>query len=106
MLTRDSNARNEKVRPTAEQRLAALETSITDVNEAIARLYKMLKEQGELITEYITKQVVASGPAGEPSGVSPEDALFTFVCRRKFDHVERELGRLRQLLAGSMRKVG
>lgn len=101
-----TQARNEKVQPTAEQRLASLETDVAGLNETITRLYRMLKEQGELISEYITKQLVAGGPTGEQAGLSPEDALFTFVCRRKFDQVEKELGRLRQLLAGSMREAG
>jgi hypothetical protein len=65
------------------------------------RLHQMLREQGDLIREYITKQLVAGGSkSGQQSSISPEDALFTFICRRRFDQVEKELGRLRQLLVG------
>lgn len=97
----DNGAKDERVQPSAEQRLAALEGTVAGLTETIERLYKILREQGDLINEYITKQLVASGSKAEQSGgLSPEDALFTFVCRRKFDQVEKELARLRQLLIG------
>lgn len=108
MLVQSGKARDESAQPTAEQRLAALETNVAGLRETTDRLYKMLKEQGELISEYITKQLVAGDSRGHRVGVSAEDALFTFVCRRKFDQIEKELGRLRRLLAGSdsVRRVG
>jgi hypothetical protein len=97
----NSDAKDKQVRPSAEQRLAALEGTVASLTETMEGLHKMLREQGDLINEYITKQLVASGSkADQGGGLSPEDALFTFVCRRKFDQVEKELGRLRQLLVG------
>jgi hypothetical protein len=108
MLVNSGKTRDKSAQLTTEQRLAALETNVAGLRETTDRLYKMLKEQGELISEYITKQLVASDSEGRQAGVSAEDALFTFVCRRKFDHIEKELGRLRRLLAGSssVRRVG
>ncbi len=97
----DNDAKDERIQPSAEQRLAALEGTVAGLTETMERLQKMLREQGDLINEYITKQLVASGSkAGQSGDLSPEDALFTFVCRRKFDHLERELDRLRRLLVG------
>ena len=108
MLAQSGKAKDGSAPPTTEQRLAAVETNVAGLRETTDRLYKMLKEQGELISEYVTKQLVGSDSRDHRGGVSAEDALFTFVCRRKFDQIEKELGRLRRLLArsDSVRRVG
>jgi hypothetical protein len=101
MPRHSDGAGDEQVQPTAQQRLAALEENVAGLREMIDTLHRMLKEQENLIREYITKQLTTGDPSGNHAGgISPEDALFTFVCRRKFDQVEKELGRLRQLLIG------
>jgi hypothetical protein len=108
MLTPGNNTKDDQVQATLEQRLAALEGIVAGLSEAVDKLHKALKEQSELVNEYVGKQLAAgSAPAGRVGGLSPEDVLYTFVCRRKFDHVEKELGRLRQLLVGpeSIRKA-
>lgn len=92
-----------------QQRLSALERDVAAMRESMDKLAKMFRERGELITEYITGQMVAAGSEGERSGaVRPEDALFTFVCRRKFDEVEEELKRLRASMvrSGSLENTG
>jgi len=101
MLTQSNHVKDERVQPTTEQRLAALEANIAGLGETVDRLHKMVREQGDLIREYITTQSVAGGSKSSPSSsISPEDAIFTFVCRRRFDHVEKELSKLKQLLIG------
>ncbi len=101
MLMQSNTTGDGQVPSNLEQRLTALEGSVADLSEANDRLYRMLKEQGELINEYITRQLVAGGSdRQQDKRLPPEDALFTFVCRRKFNQVEEELGRLRQVLAG------
>jgi hypothetical protein len=108
MLTPSNSAKDDRVQATPEQRLAALEGIVAGLSEAVDRLHNALKEQSELLNEYGSKQpAVGHAPAGRVGGLSPEDVLYTFVCRRKFDHVEKELARLRQLLVGpeSIRKA-
>ncbi len=109
MLTQSNNAKkDDQVQATAEQRLTALEGTVAGLSEKIDTLHKMLKEQTDLVNEYVSKQAAAgNATANRVGGLSPEDVLYTFVCRRKFDHLEKELGRLRQLLVGpeSIRKA-
>ncbi len=102
MLTQSDHVKkDEKVHLTPEQRLATLEANMVSLGETIDRLRTAVREQSELIREHITKQLVASGTkVAAENSISPEDALFTFVCRRKFDHVEKELNKLKQLLIG------
>ncbi len=108
MLTQSNNAKDDQVQVTAEQRLAALEGLVAGLSETVDKLHKALQEQSELVNDYVSKQAAAgSAPSNRVGGLSPEDVLYTFVCRRKFDHLEKELGRLRQLLVGpeSIRKA-
>jgi hypothetical protein len=108
MLTQSNNVGDGQTQTTPEQRLTALEGRVAGLSEAMDGLRRMLEQQGELLNEYVAKQPAASGATGNRVGdLSPEDVLFTFVCRRKFDHVEKELGRLKQLLVGpeSIRKA-
>jgi hypothetical protein len=108
MLTQGNNAKDDQVQATAEQRLAALEGIVAGLSETVDKLHQALKEQSELLNEYGSKQLAAGNPpANRVGGLSPEDVLYTFVCRRKFDHLEKELTRMRQLLIGpeSIRKA-
>lgn len=109
MLTHGNGETRHRSQPTVEQRLARLERNVANLNEAVDQLYRMAREQQRSIGEYVTKKLVAAGNGdGHDAGVSPEDAMFTFVCRRKFDAVEKELARLRQVVAGSdsVRRAG
>jgi hypothetical protein len=86
------------MRITVDQRLSALEREVVVLDDTVKLLHKMLKEQRELINEYITAKVSAAeldsiGKAGE---VRPEDALYTFVCKRRFDKLDKELVKARK----------
>ncbi len=101
MLTQSNHVKDEQVQPTTEQRLVALEASVASLGATVDKLHKMVREQGDLIREYTTTQLAAGSSKSSPSSsISPEDAIFTFVCRRRFDHVEKEVSRLKQLLIG------
>jgi hypothetical protein len=92
----------QKMRLTIEQRLAALERESVVLDGKITLLHKLLKEQRELIHDYITKSV--SSPKenkGQNGNLRPEDALFTFVCKRKFDRLEKSIERIRKTMTNS-----
>jgi multidrug resistance efflux pump len=102
MIMHGNKTRHRRIHLTTEQRLSALECAMADLGGRVERLDRKLKEQDELIAEHITKQMVAATSDGARRGaIRPEDALYTFVCRQKFDHVEKELARLRRSLAKS-----
>jgi len=87
-------------RLTIEQRLKALERDIVVLHDTTKMLHKMLKDQGRLISDYIA-QKVASADAGDEDNNGnnrPEDALYVFVCRRRFEKLEKDMGKIRKLL--------
>jgi hypothetical protein len=87
----------EKMKLTTEQRLAALERANVVLDGKVTLLHKLLKEQRELINEYITRRVSSANEDNGQNGNSrPEDALFTFVCKRKFDKLEKDIERIRK----------
>ena len=96
MPARNDNPARQGSAGALERRLETIERNVTHLNATVDQLHRMLQEQRGQISEYVTRQLVAAGQEG---GVSAEDALFTFVCRRKFDEIERELARLRRVLA-------
>jgi len=53
---------------------------------------------------YIAQKVVkSSGDDGGESGSGksrPEYALYTFVCKQRFDKIDKEIRKLRQLIGG------
>jgi hypothetical protein len=102
MLTQsDQVKKDEQVQPYHGTAPATLEANMVSLSETIDRLRAAVREQSDLIREHVSKQLVAGGAKNAvSSSISPEDALFTFVCRRKFDHVEKELSKLKQLLIG------
>ena len=85
------------MRLTLEQRLAALERESVVLEGKITLLHKLLKEQRELINDYITQSFSSSKEKkGQSGNLRPEDALFTFVCKRKFDRLEKNIERIRK----------
>ena len=84
-------------RLTTEQRLKALERDIVILNDTTKMLHKMLKDQGRLISDYIA-QKVASADEDNNGNHRPEDALSVFVCRRRFEKLEKDMGKIRKLL--------
>ena len=85
------------IRLTVEQRLQVIKREVAVLQETTKLLHRMLKDQSELITEYITKQVISAGDSrANEARTRPEDALYAFVCRKRFDRIEKELGKMRR----------
>ena len=88
------------MRLTMEQRIAALERDNVVLHDTITLLHRLLKEHKRLINDYITQQMSAAdqGEAKTPD-VRPEEALYAFVCRQRFDRLAKEVESLRKLIA-------
>ena len=84
------------MRLTLEQRVAALERENIVLQDTVKLLHRMLKEQRQLINDYITHSV-ASGNNGDQPGDNgrDEDVLYTFTCKRRFDNIEKRMENLR-----------
>lgn len=105
MFGADENSEND-VRLTLEQRLEALERNTTVLNDSLKMLHKMLKEQGELITEYITQKIVsADSSSQQETDVRPEDAVYTFRCKQRFDKIEKDIDKLRRSIEDAKFKL-
>ena len=74
---------------TTEQRIAALERENTVLQDKLKLMHKMLKEQRQLINDYIMQRMAA--PATDEQHTvntkSDEDAMYTFVCQQRFDRI-------------------
>lgn len=81
------------MRLTIGQRLEALERDSVILHDTMELLHKLLKEQRELIKEYIVQKVSAvSSPDGEKgNNKRPEDELYTFICKRRFDKIDKDI---------------
>jgi hypothetical protein len=83
------------MRLTLEQRVAALERESVVLSDTIKLLHKLLREQRRLISDYITQHVMSANQSDEQEGnLRPEDALYTFVCRRRFEALEKQVERI------------
>ena len=90
------------MRLTSEQRIAALEREQIILQDTIKLLHKMLKEQKELINDYITHKVTSPENAEKHDDNNrPEDALYTFVCKQRFDYLEKRMERIRKSFINS-----
>ena len=91
------------MRLTLEQRLAALERDIVVLRDTLKMLHGLLKEQRQLISDYITQQVMSADTSDEEKhgNVRPEDALYTFVCQQRFDKMEKNIEKIRKLIEDS-----
>jgi len=88
-----------KMRLTKEQRLAALERGNVVLHDTIKLLHKLLKEQQQLINEYVTQKMMSSNERGGQKGnVCPGDALYTFKCKRRFERIEKRIEKMRKLI--------
>jgi hypothetical protein len=89
----------DKMRFTTEQRLNTLERELVILPDTVKLLHKLLKEQRQLINEYITKNITSANENQKQKGnVRAEDALFTFVCKKKFGILERRIERLQKFV--------
>ena len=91
------------MRLTIEQRLEALERDVVIVQDTMKLLHKLLKQQRELINDYITRKVTSIDNQSDENGASarPEDALYTFICRQRFDRIEKEIEKIRKAIEKS-----
>lgn len=83
------------MRLTTEQRLQALERDIVVLHDMMKMLHRMLKDQGQLINEYIVRRIanVNAAEGGEGANGRPEQELYTFVCQKRFDKLEKNIKR-------------
>ena len=87
---------SDDLRLTTEQRIAALERANVMLSDRTKILHDMLKQQRQLINDYITQSIALAGEEKQATGAGrPEDALYTFVCRQRFERMERSLNALR-----------
>lgn len=94
-LVRKLNEMRNKMRLTTEQRLIALERDTVVLHDTIKLLHKLLKEQRQLINEYITHKMMSSNESGGQKGnVCPENALYAFKCKRRFEGIERHIEKM------------
>ena len=102
-LFRKTGDRTSRMRLTVEQRLVALERDNVVLHDTIKLLHKLLKEQRELINDYITLRVTSADTSNEQKGAKtrPEDALYTFICNQRFDRIEKDMGRLHNFVKNS-----
>jgi len=81
------------MRLTTQQRIHSLERDVEVLQGTMKMLHKLLRQQREMIHEYITVKV--RNPANEVKGrngtVHPVDAVYTFVCKKRFDKLEKDL---------------
>jgi len=88
------------MRLTVEQRLQVLERDTVVLHDTIKLLHKLLKEQGELINSYIV-QKMASANANDGHNAEnsrPEEELYTFICKQRFDKIEKDVKRTLKLI--------
>ena len=87
------------MRLTTEQRITALERDNIVLHDTIKLLHKLLKEQRQLINDYITRSVLsAREDMTQGAHQRPEDAVYTFVCTRRFEAIERHMKRIHKLV--------
>ena len=91
------------MRLTTEQRLQALERDTVVLHDMIKMLHRLLKDQGQLINDYIVQRLANTGVADEWDGGNgsagrPEQELYTFVCQQRFNKVEKDVKKTLQLV--------
>ena len=85
------------MRLTIEQRVRALERENVVLQDTLKLLHKLLKQQRELINEYITHKVTSSGQRQWQEGNGrPQGAVYTFRCKQRFDRIEKQIERIRK----------
>jgi hypothetical protein len=83
-----------EMRLTLEQRLQALERENTVLHEKLKILHKLFKEQSTLINDYILQRVSSVSHGSGGNGDRPEDAVYTFICKKRLDRIERNIKRI------------
>ena len=89
------NKTESNMRLTIEQRIAALERDNIVLQDTVKLLHKLLREQRQLINDYITQKVMSASESEEQKrNLRPEDALYTFVCKQRFERLENRMERM------------
>ncbi len=85
---------------TMQQRILALEREVSVLHDTMKLLHRMLKEQRELINDFIVQKVAQSnhGQSIYGSNGRPGKEIFTFVCRQKFEKIEQDVVKNRKLI--------
>lgn len=87
------------MRLTIEQRVAALERENVVLSDTIKLLHRMMKEQRRLINDYITRKVTSAGQnQGQEGSLRPEDEVYAFICRTRFERLEKQVEKIRKLV--------
>lgn len=102
-ITSKAGKRISKMRLTIEQRLEVLERDVVVLQDTLKLLHKLLKQQRELINDYITHKVTSAGAEDRKSEANArlEDALYIFTCRQRFDRIEKEIWGIRKTIERS-----
>ncbi|MBN1807381.1 MAG: hypothetical protein JW837_19195 [Sedimentisphaerales bacterium] len=87
------------MRLTTEQRITTLERDNVVLHDTIKLLHKLIKEQQQLISEYITRQMASSREDGghKLNGCTAE-AQYTFKCKRRFEVLEKHIEKMNKLI--------
>ena len=89
------------MRFTLEHRIMALEREVVVLQDSMKMLHNMLKEQKKLIHDYITHGMAGQSQSlGTDGNSRPEDAMYTFVCGKRMQRIEKELDKIRQRVNG------
>jgi hypothetical protein len=85
----------ETLKLTTEHRIAALERENVVLRDKMRILHGMLKQQKQLINEYITQQILtADGDEQAAGDNTSSETLGSFLCRQRFEQMERRLDEL------------
>ena len=88
-----------------EHRIMALEREVVVLEDSLKMLHKMLKEQDKLIHDYITHKIAGQGQSpGMDGNNRPEEAIYTFICGKRMQRIEKELDKIRQQLTDAKQR--
>lgn len=83
------------MRFTTEQRLLALERENVVLHNTTQLLHRMLKEQRQLINDYIIQSLTSTETNSEQDeSTRLEGTIYTFNCKQRFDRLEKSLEKL------------
>jgi hypothetical protein len=88
------------MRLTVEQRLLELERNGTVCHDTVKLFHKLLKEQRQLINDYILMKARFGNSENRNNGGKnrSEEEIYSFICAKRFDHIEREIKRILKTL--------
>jgi hypothetical protein len=88
------------MRLTVHQRLMALERETVILHDTVELLHKLLKEQQSLIHDYIVQKIghTENADVAEGRKTHPAEAVYTFVCQRRFKRIEKNIQKLLKLV--------